>query len=118
MASTKLLNAVLSEKEPGNAIPIQVTVDSVGSSTCGPSHVSVVRGDGVIVVFTTKLNLRNVEVVNNEVVVTEGSPGEEFILVFLNQNDAEDWTILIRTDRQAPGSGETFTAGNGIGVKS
>ena len=52
MATTKILNAVLSVK----ALEILrlSSSDPVGHSTCGPTHVGVVPGGGVIVVFTTR----------------------------------------------------------------
>ncbi|MBK6945703.1 MAG: hypothetical protein IPH21_13655 [Flavobacteriales bacterium] len=69
----------------------------------------------VIVVFKTKVSLKNVSVSNNEVVVTEGGSGAKYILVVLDQTDTDVWTIVIRTDKESEGGGDTFIAGTGLG---
>lgn len=118
MTPTKILSIVLSSTEPYNTIPIEGVVEHRTGSNCEPSHISMVPGKSVTVVFKTKVNLKVVGEVNNEVVVTKGVSGVKYILVVLDQSNTVDWTIVIRTNKESPGSGDTFIAGNGIGLKS
>ena len=117
MASTKIVKATFSVKKPDHAIPVGVVKPPTGS-TCEPTHVSLETNHQVIVVFKTKVSLKNVSVSNNEVVVTEGGSGAKYILVVLDQTDTDVWTIVIRTDKESEGGGDTFIAGTGLGVKS